>query len=126
MLSMRPKAMRCCTGGKPQSLPIAGYQGADKRLGAKSGVRGPVAMRRGKRKRLDKENSPVDALINKIEKYKAGILAKVEHPFRVIKRKFGFLKLSYRELKKKTLQIETLFVLSNLWMARHQLMAAQG
>ena len=52
--------------------------------------------------------------------------AKVEHPFRVIKRQFGYTKVRYRGLKKNTLQLKTLFALSNLWMVRHQLLAAQG
>ena len=80
----------------------------------------------GKRKKLDKANSPVDALRDKIEKCKASIRAKVEHPFRVLKRQFGYVKVRYRGLKKNTLQLKTLFALSNLWMVRHQLMAAQG
>ena len=83
-------------------------------------------MRPGKRRELDKANDPIDALIDKIEKCKAGIRAKVEHPFRVVKRQFGYVKVRYRGLKKNTLQLKTLFALSNLWMARHQLMAAQG
>ena len=83
-------------------------------------------MRPGKRKKLDKVNSPIDALIDKIEKLKAGIRAKVEHPFRVVKRQFGHVKVRYRGLKKNTLQLKTLFALSNLWMVRHQLMTPQG
>jgi len=43
-------------------------------------------MRPGKRKALDKENNPIDALIDRVEKIKASIRTKVEHPFRVIKR----------------------------------------
>ena len=104
----------------------AGYQGADRRPDAKLSVRWSIAMRPGKRRELDKAGNPIDALIDKIEKCKAGIRAKVEHPFRVIKRQFGFVKVRYRGLKKNTLQLKTLFALSNLWMARHQLMAAQG
>ena len=45
---------------------------------------------------------------------------------RVIKRQFGYTKVRYRGLKKNTLQLKTLFALSNLWMVRHQLLAAQG
>ena len=52
--------------------------------------------------------------------------AKVEHPFRVIKRQFGFVKVRYRGLKKNTAQIITLFALSNLWMVRSKLMQVQG
>ena len=83
-------------------------------------------MRPGKRKQLDKVNKLADALINKVEQIKASIRAKVEHPFRVIKRQFGFTKVRYRGLKKNTLQIKTLFALSNLWMVRHKLMGAQA
>lgn len=50
----------------------------------------------------------------------------MEHPFRVVKRQFGYVKVGYRGLKKNTLQLKTLFALSNLWMARHQLIGAQG
>ena len=104
----------------------AGYQGAHKRPDARAGVTWHVAMRPGKRKELDKQNKPRDALIDLLEKIKAGIRAKVEHPFRVLKRQFGYGKVRYRGLKKNTLQLTTLFALSNLWMARHQLLKAQG
>ena len=62
----------------------AGYQGVEKRPDATADVTWHVAMRPGKRKALDK-NKPIDALLDKIEKLKAGVRAKVEHPFRVIK-----------------------------------------
>jgi len=104
----------------------AGYQGADKRPDAEQGVRWQVAMRPGKRKKLDKANNPVDAMLDKIETLKASIRAKVEHPFRVLKRQFGYVKVRYRGLTKNTLQLKTLFALSNLWMARHRLMAVQA
>ena len=80
----------------------AGYQGADKRPDAKADCKWHVAMRPGKRKQLDKVNKLADALINKVEQIKASIRAKVEHPFRVIKRQFGFTKVRYRGLKKNT------------------------
>jgi IS5 family transposase len=83
-------------------------------------------MRPGKRKALDKDNNPADAVIDQAEKIKAGIRAKVEHPFRVIKRQFGFMKVRYRRLKKNTLQLKTLFALSNLWMVRHILVEMQA
>ena len=93
---------------------------------AKKDVTWHVAMRPGKRKELDKENDPIDALIDQVEKIKASIRAKVEHPFWVIKRQFGYTKVRYRGLKKNTLQLKTLFALSSLWMVRRQLLAAQG
>ncbi|MBP7572885.1 MAG: IS5 family transposase [Rhodoferax sp.] len=104
----------------------AGYQGAEKRPDAKKDVTWHVAMRPGKRRALDKENKPIDALIEQVEKIKASIRAKVEHPFRVIKRQFGYTKVRYRGLMKNTLQLTTLFALSNLWMVRHQLLAERG
>ena len=79
-----------------------------------------VAMRPGKRKALDK-STKLGALTDEIERLKASIWAKVEHPFRVIKRQFGFTKVRYRGLKKNTAQITTLFALANLWMARREL-----
>jgi IS5 family transposase len=65
-------------------------------------------------------------LLDKAEKLKASVRAKVEHPFRVIKRQFGFVKVRYKGLAKNAAQIATLFALSNLWMARKQLMGAQA
>ena len=73
-------------GQETDAFGDAGYQGVDKRPDAQKGVTWHVAMRPGKRKELDKENKPVDALIEQLEKLKAGIRAKVEHPFRVLKR----------------------------------------
>ena len=101
----------------------AGYQGIENRADTNADVAWHVAMRPGKRKALNKE-SEADALIDKAEKLKSGIRAKVEHPFRVVKRQFGFVKVRYRGLKKNTAQLFTLFALSNLWMVRCKLMGA--
>ncbi len=99
----------------------AGYQGAHKRPDARQGITWHIAMRPGKRRALDKTNE-IDALIDKVEKLKASVRAKVEHPFRVIKRQFGYVKVRYRGLAKNTAQLHTLFALSNLWMVRGKLM----
>jgi IS5 family transposase len=98
----------------------AGYQGAMKRPEA-TGVNWHVAMRPGKRRALDKSRES-HALTDHLEKLKASIRAKVEHPFRVVKRQFGFTKVRYKGLAKNTAQLVTLFALSNLWMARRTLM----
>lgn len=100
----------------------AGYQGIEKRCQANP-VRWHVAMRPGKRRQLDLNNR-LDAIFNQIERLKAGIRAKVEHPFRVIKQQFGYTKTRYRGLMKNTAQITTLFALCNLWMARKALRKA--
>ncbi|MFT0175196.1 IS5 family transposase, partial [Paraburkholderia mimosarum] len=100
----------------------AGYQGIEKRCQANP-VRWHVAMRPGKRRQLDLTN-PLDAIYNQIERLKAGMRAKVEHPFRVLKQQFGYTKTRYRGLVKNTAQITTLFALGNLWMARKALSKA--
>ena len=82
-------------------------------------------MRPGLRRALDKDK-PLEALFDQHERTKASIRAKVEHPFRVLKQQFGYVKVCYRGLKKNTAQIVTLFALPNLWMARHKLMACKG
>ena len=105
----------------------AGYQGAAKREETQDiKANWQVAMRPGKRRALDKA-TPMGAVLDKLEHLKASIRAKVEHPFRVIKRQFGYVKVRYRGLMKNTAQLHTLFALSNLWMARHRLLQrAQG
>ena len=111
-------------GEETDAFGDAGYQGAHKRPDARPGLRWNVAMRPGKRAALDLQR-PLDQLVDRLERLKAGIRAKAEHPFRVIKRQFGHVKVRYRGLKKNTAQLFTLFALSNLWMARHKLMQAQ-
>ena len=112
-------------GEEIQAWGDAGYQGASKRPDAKDGVRWNIAMRPGRRKQLDKTQL-IDRLTDQLERIKASIRAKVEHPFRVIKRQFGHVKVRYRGLAKNTAQLHTLFALSNLWMARRRLMGEQG
>jgi len=63
---------------------------------------------------------PIDARINRII---AMVRAKVEHPFRVIKRQFGYVKTRYRGLAKNRAQLFTLFALGNLFLVRRRLMA---
>jgi len=104
----------------------AGYQGVEKRPGANPNVTWYVAMRPGKRKTLKTAGGTMGEMMDKAEKLKAGVRAKVEHPFRVIKRQFGFVKVRYKGLAKNAAQIATLFALSNLWMARHDLMGARA
>ena len=76
----------------------AGYTGVEKRPeheGRK--VIWQVAARRSTYKKLDKRSALYKAK-RKIEKTKAQVRAKVEHPFRVIKRQFGYVKTRFRGL----------------------------
>jgi IS5 family transposase len=112
-------------GQESEVFADAGYQGAHKRADARDGVNWHVAMRPGKRAALDKTRRSHE-LIDELERLKASMRAKVEHPFRVIKRQFGHVKVRYRGLKKNTAQLSTLFALSNLWMVRKTLQVLDG
>jgi len=104
----------------------AGYTGVEKRPEHEGReVIWQVAARRSTYRKLGK-NSPLYKAKRKIEKAKAQVRAKVEHPFRVIKRQFGYVKVRFRGLAKNTAQLMTLFALSNLWMARRHLIATAG
>ncbi|MEQ7388291.1 IS5 family transposase [Xanthomonas campestris] len=103
----------------------SGYTGADKReelqdceaaffIAAKRSVLQAIGNKRER------------AREQRWEHFKASVRAKVEHPFRVIKRQFGYTKVRYRGLAKNAAQVLTLFALSNLWMKRKQLMPVVG
>ena len=101
----------------------SGYRGVEKRDEIQAqhpNVEWQIAMMPGKRKALDK-SKPSHALRDKLEKLKASIRAKVEHPFRVIKCQFGHRKTRYRGLAKNTSQLLVMFALSNLWMMRKRM-----
>ena len=104
----------------------AGYTGVEKRPEHEGReVIWQIAARRSTYKKLSKRSALYKAK-RKIEKAKAQVRAKVEHPFRVIKRQFGYTKVRFRGLAKNTAQLVTLFALSNLWMARRHLLANAG
>ena len=84
-----------------------------------------IAARRSTYKKLGKRSALYKAK-RKIENAKAQVRAKVEHPFRVVKRQFGFVKTRFRGLAKNTAQLVTLFALSRLWMARRHLLTSTG
>jgi IS5 family transposase len=75
-----------------------------------------VAMRPGKRRALPA--SPEGRLDDLIETAKAHIRAKGEHPFRVIKRQFGFQKTRLRGMLKNSCKVNVLAALTNLFMVR--------
>ena len=104
----------------------AGYTGVDKRPEhADRKVVWQIAARRSTYKKLGKRSVLYKAK-RRIEQAKAQVRAKVEHPFRVIKRQFGYVKTRFRGLAKNTAQLMTLFALSNLWMARRHLLMNAG
>ena len=99
----------------------AGYRGVDKREEAQ-GPLWQVAMQPGKRKLLD-PTAKWARLLEKVEKLKASIRAKVEHPFHVVKNLFRHKKARYKGLAKNEAQLFSLFGLANLVIAKRQLLA---
>lgn len=110
-------------GQETDAFGDAGYRGVSKRPEAQ-GPQWHVAMRATERRKLN-PFIEADMLAERLEQVKASIRAKVKHPFRVLKRQFGYTKVRYRGLAKNTAQLVTLFALSNLWMARRHLLGAQ-
>ena len=64
---------------------------------------------------------PEGRLDDLIKTANAYIRAKAEHPFRVIKRQFGFQKTRLRVRLKNHCKVNVLATLSNLFMVRHEL-----
>ena len=52
--------------------------------------------------------------------------ARGEHPFRVVKHLWGFVKVRYRGLLKNLARAQTMFALANLYQVRHKLLPAQA
>ncbi|WP_241167755.1 IS5 family transposase [Citrobacter freundii] len=95
----------------------AGYQVAPQREElAEVDVDWLIAERPGKVRTLKQHPRKNKTAIN-IEYMKASIRARVEHPFRIIKRQFGFVKARYKGLLKNDNQLAMLFTLANLFRA---------
>ena len=110
-------------GKEQQVWADSGYRGAQNRVNRK-GLEWHIAARPSDIAKLPDGRAKTKQ--QKAEHRKASVRAKVEHPFRVIKRQFGLVKVRFRGLQKNTAQLLTLFALSNLWMARRPLMAMRG
>jgi IS5 family transposase len=97
----------------------SGHLGIEKREEfADSPCQFRIAMRPGQRRALP--DTPEGRLEDLFETAKAHLRAKVEHPFRVIKRQFGFQKTRYRGIKKNDHKLKMLFALANLYKIRQR------
>jgi IS5 family transposase len=110
-------------GQETDAFGDAGYRGVAKREEAQ-GPQWHIAMQPGKRRLLS--DSALGQMIEKVEKIKASIRAKVEHPFHVIKNLFRHKKTRYRGLAKNHAQLYSLFGLANLVLAKRRLLAIHG
>jgi IS5 family transposase len=101
----------------------AGYQGVERRRDVAenehlSGVEWRVAARKGWLKMMPEPD-------RHLESRKAAVRAKVEHPFLIIKRDFGFIKTRYRGIAKNLNQLQVLFASAN-WLMRARAVALAG
>jgi transposase, IS5 family len=71
--------------------------------------------------RRTKYKDYVDELQRKKNRVKAKVRARVEHPFRILKRIFGFDKVRYRGLAKNHNRLCACFALGNLYLHRKRL-----
>jgi IS5 family transposase len=101
----------------------AGYQGAQKRPeiagdGHLSTVQWRVAARKGQLKTMADPDRAA-------ESRKASVRAKVEHPFLIVKRDFGFAKTRYRGIAKNLHHLHMLFASAN-WLMRARAVTIAG
>lgn len=104
----------------------AGYVGVEKRADMKAAlatneqeVKWRIAKRRKTVQKM--EDGWQKSLAQAYEKLKAKIRARVEHPFHIIKNLFKHKKTRYKGIVKNDVQLNMLFGLSNLYMARGKL-----
>jgi IS5 family transposase len=109
---------RLLHGQETEVFADAGYQGVDRRDDA-TRVTWHVAMRPSLRRQW-KKHPRVGKWMDHAERLKASVRAKVEHPFHIIKNRFGLKKVRYRGLAKNTAQLFTLFGLANLLTAKRR------
>ncbi len=112
-------------GEEKQIYADAGYLGVEKReevIAKTKEVQWYVAAKRGKIKAM--AEGRLKELTQAYERAKAQVRARVEHPFHIIKNLFKHRKARYRGLMKNTAQLQTLFALANLFIARRPLLSA--
>jgi transposase, IS5 family len=106
-------------GGEKKVWGDAAYQGQTEAIREAAPEAQDMTSRRTKFKNY------VDEEAKRKNTTKARVRAKVEHPFRILKRIFGFDKVRYRGLKKNHNRLCACFALVNLYLHRERL-APQG
>lgn len=96
----------------------AGYLGVEKRreiMALPNQPRWHIAAKRGTVRAM--AEGKLKEITEELEKVKAQVRARVEHPFAIVKNLFKYRKVRYRGLAKNTAQLHTLFALANLILA---------
>ena len=102
----------------------AGYLGAQHYVTRAERIEWKIARRRGQVEKIRRARERLRAM--RAETRKAQVRARVEHPFRIVKCVFGYVKVRFKGLAKNTAQIVTLFALANLYLARKRLLPTTG
>ncbi|WP_182518806.1 IS5 family transposase [Dokdonella fugitiva] len=102
----------------------AGYVGAQAYVKRAKKIEWKIARRRSQVEKI--RNARERARVMREERRKAQVRAYVEHPFRVVKCVFGYVKTRFKGLTKNTTQIVTLFALANLYAVRKHLLSKTG
>jgi IS5 family transposase len=84
-------------------------------------IRGAAPHAQDMTSRRTRYKQIVDELQRRKNRTKARVRAKVEHPFRILKRVFGFVKVRFRGLKKNHDHLCAAFALVNLYQHRKRL-----
>jgi transposase, IS5 family len=87
-------------------------------------IRRAAAQAQDMTSRRVKYKNFVDEIEKTKNRVKARVRAKVEHPFRILKRIFGFERVRYRGLKKNHQRLCACFALVNLYLHRKRLAVA--
>jgi IS5 family transposase len=95
------------------------WKEADRQAFEKQGVRYRV------NRRAPGGNRNLSPRWRKINRARSRTRARCEHPFRVVKRLWGFDKTRYRGIDKNLARAQTMFALANLYAVRHRLLPSQ-
>jgi IS5 family transposase len=96
------------------------WKEADRQAFEKQGVRYRV------NRRAPGGNRNLSPRWRKINRARSRTRARCEHPFRVVKRLWGFDKTRYRGIAKNLARAQTMFALANLYAVRHCLLPAEA
>jgi len=96
------------------------WKQADREAFEKKGVRYRV------NRRAAGGNRNLSQRWRKINRARSRTRARCEHPFRVIKRLWGFDKTRYRGIEKNLARAQTMFALANLYAVRHRLLPPEA
>ena len=76
--------------------------------------------------RRGRAGKPLSDRWKEINRSRSRVRSRMEHPFHVVKRLWGFSKVRYRGLRKNAVRAYTAFALANLYLVRKRLLSVSG